>query len=62
MFLDNKHSEHAVILDSGTSDEEEYISVKLNNYEPPVVIMAVYGPQETAGKKVEELWNKYQEI
>ena len=59
IFLDKNHAEHAVILSTGENDEQEYISIKLNNYNPPLVIMAIYGPQESAGKKVEELWIKY---
>ena len=30
IFLDLRHSEHAVILCTGENDEEEYICVKLN--------------------------------
>ena len=43
IFLDPLHADNAVVIDSGQQNEEEFITVKLNNYVPPVALFACYG-------------------
>ena len=58
IFVHRSMSDHAIILDKG-EDEEEWIAVKLTNFNPAIVIMAVYGKQENGPKQeIEDRWMK----
>ena len=60
VFLDPLHADNAVVIDSGTTNEEEFITVKLNNYVPPVALFACYGPQQTVKNgDLDKLWSKF---
>ena len=70
LFLKNEIADHAVIIDQGEGNQEEFLSVKLNNYSPPVLLFILYGPQQTTRKenlenlweKVKSLWKKYDDL
>ena len=62
IFLEKSLAEHAVVIGKSRSDHE-WIAVKINYFEKPVVIIALYGCQtskNTAGEmrqKWDELWD-----
>ena len=60
VFLDPVHSDNAVVIDCGLENEEEFITVKINNYSPPIALFACYGPQQTTkNADLDKLWSKY---
>ena len=63
IFLDHRHADQAVLLDTGENNEEEYVAVKINCYQPALIIFAVYGPQQRNKKDdIIKLWTKYTEL
>ena len=62
LFLKNEIAEHAVVIDQGESNQEEYLAVKVNCYSPPLLLFVLYGPQQNAKKEtVTDIWNKVME-
>ena len=60
IFLRNEIAEHSVLLETGDNNEEEFLCVKVNYFDPPLVIFAAYGPQQNkTNEEIDKLWNKY---
>ena len=60
IFLKKEIAEHAVMMEVGDNNEEEFVCVKVNCYEPPLLIFAAYGPQQSKKRdEVTGLWIKY---
>ena len=51
IMIENKLAQHTVMVECGDSNSEEYCAVKINAFEPPVLIMGIYGPQSSVKKK-----------
>ena len=63
IMVENKLAQHTVMVESGDSNNEEYCAVKINAFEPPVIIMGIYGPQNNIKKKdMDEIWGKIKEV
>ena len=60
VFINSEISPHAVILDKGdTEDGDEFISVKINCFSPPVIVCGLYGRQENGPRaEVREGWKR----
>ena len=60
IFVEQKHANNTVVLETGVENDEEFVVVKINTVSPPLVIMAIYGPQSNNKKaQIESLWSKY---
>ena len=62
-MIENKLAPHTVMIECGENNNEEFCAVKINSFEPPVVIMGIYGPRNSIKKKeMDEAWNKFKGI
>ena len=60
IFIRDELANHATILDRGPQNtEEEFISVKLSCFQPPLIIVAMYGQQENQqAHLIKRQWEK----
>ena len=63
IMIENKLAQHTVMVECGDSNSEEFCAVKVNTFEPPVLIMGIYGPQSSVKKKeMDDFWTKIRGI
>ena len=57
VFVTKDIAPHCVVMDKGA--EDEYVAVRMNCFSPPLVVVGLYGRQETGPReKIREMWRR----